>query len=42
MEFESIEALEVQYDIMNNYHFFLPDNEDYKNVSMESEFQYNK
>ena len=42
MEFETAEALQVKYDEMNNYHFFLPDNEDYRNVSLEKEFQYGK
>jgi len=42
MEFECSEPLEVQYDEMNNYHFYLPDNEDYRNVSLDKQFQYGK
>lgn len=42
MEFESAGNLEVKYDRMNDYHFYLPDNEDYKNVSLDKEFQYKK
>ena len=42
MEFESAEPLEVKYDEMNNYHFYLPDNEDYRNVSLDKQFQYGK
>lgn len=42
MEFECTEPLEVKYDEMNNYHFYLPDNEDYRNVSLDKQFQYGK
>jgi acetolactate decarboxylase len=42
MEFASAEPLEVQFDEMNNYHFYLPDNEDYRNVSLDKQFQYGK
>jgi len=42
MEFECQETLEVNYDEMNNYHFFLPDNEDYRNVRLDKQFQYGK
>ena len=42
MEFECVEPLEVQYDEMNNYHFYLPDNEDFRNVSLDKQFQYGK
>lgn len=42
MEFECTEPLEVKYDEMNNYHFFLPDNEDYRKVSLDKQFQYGK
>ncbi len=42
MGFECQEPLEVKYDEMNNYHFYLPDNEDYRNVSLDKNFQYGK
>lgn len=42
MEFESQNQLEVKYDEMNNYHFYLPDNEDFRNVRLDKKFQYDK
>ena len=42
MEFECVELLEVKYGEMNNYHFYLPDNEDYRNVSLDKQFPYGK
>jgi acetolactate decarboxylase len=42
MEYESNGKLSVALDKMNNYHFYLPDNDAYENVRLEKEFQYKK
>jgi len=42
MEFESTEPLKVPYDKIADYHFQVPDNEDFENVSLDKEFQYKK
>jgi acetolactate decarboxylase len=42
MEFQSEGQLEVQTDKMNDYHFALPDNQDFENVKLDKEFQYKK
>ncbi len=42
MEFESAGELTVDLDKKTDYHFYLPDNEDFKSVGFEKEFQYLK
>lgn len=45
MEFESSKPLVVQFDVKTKYQFDLPvnnDNEDFENVDLSKEFQYNK
>lgn len=42
MEFESEGSLIVLLDKMKDYHFALPDNEDFENVRLNKEFQYKK
>ncbi len=42
MEFLCETPLEVELDRMKDYHFVLPENEDYENVELKKEFQYKK
>ena len=42
MDFLCESPLDVQLDKMKNYHFVLPENEDYENVELDKEFQYKK
>jgi acetolactate decarboxylase len=42
MDFLSKEPLKVPYDRIADYHFQVPDNADFENVSLEKEFQYKK
>ena len=42
MEFESAGELSVELDKKADYHFYLPDNEDFANVGFDKEFQYKK
>lgn len=42
MDFKSSTTLNVGIDKKTDYHFVLPDNADFENVSLEKEFQYKK
>ncbi|WP_055397218.1 acetolactate decarboxylase [Flagellimonas eckloniae] len=42
MDFKSSNILNVGIDKKTDYHFVLPDNTDFENVSLEKEFQYKK
>ena len=42
MDFKSSTTLNVGIDKKTDYHFVLPDNTDFENVSLEKEFQYKK
>lgn len=42
MDFNTSQPLEVQVDKKTDYHFVLPDNTDFENVSLDKEFQYKK
>lgn len=42
MDFKSLTTLNVGIDKKTDYHFVLPDNADFENVSLEKEFQYKK
>ena len=42
MEFESAGPLDVPYDKIADYHFAVPDNQDFENVQLDKEFQYQK
>ncbi|MFS4417371.1 acetolactate decarboxylase [Maribacter sp. 2307ULW6-5] len=42
MDFKATENIKVGIDKKTDYHFVLPDNADFENVSLEKEFQYKK
>ncbi|MGB6152245.1 MAG: acetolactate decarboxylase, partial [Pricia sp.] len=42
MDFKTTQPLHVEVDKKTDYHFVLPDNTDFENVSLEKEFQYKK
>ena len=42
MDFKATESLRVGIDKKTEYHFVLPDNTDFENVSLDKEFQYKK